>query len=79
MGYSGLKQAETFLVHGKAPFIELAVDHFAVQLNIKDAATSGNEFNGFKSMLFKIIRQTGGAWFVVSNLTIGYADHAASL
>ena len=51
MGYSGLKQAENFLVHGKAPFIELAVNHFAVQLNIKDATTAGHQLDGFISLL----------------------------
>ena len=59
---------------GKSSRFELGEYRFAVNDDIEDAITPGDQVRLHTEGLAQFIRQTGGAWFVVSRCAILDAD-----
>lgn len=53
-------------VFGEFARLMFAVDHFAVDLDVKDTATSGNHFAVNADFFLNVCRQTDGHRFIVS-------------
>lgn len=70
----GLQLLEDFFVFGKTQSLVLAVNHFAIDLDVKNAPLAGNQFDVDAFGRLDGGRQTGGLWCVVSHRAISNFD-----